>query len=277
MREFTGKVAVVTGAASGIGRALAERFAVEGMKMVLADFDAGSLARAESEMTAAGTSVRAVLTDVSKAASVAALAEAALETFGAIHLVCNNAGVASRPAPCWEKTLEDWEWVLGANLWGVIHGIRTFVPILLRQGVEAHVVNTASAAGLIWAPHGADYFVSKHGVVSLSESLHLELEAQGAPVKVSVLCPAFVRTAILENTARRFADRAVRPDLADVEQRYRRVIQDATPPAEIASKVLEAIREERFYVLPHPEMNPYIAARGRAILEGINPKVEAPS
>src|SRR5579885_2688083 len=161
MEEFRDRVAVVTGAASGIGRALAERFAAAGMKVVLADVEQGALASAERALASGGARVLAVPTDVSKASDVEALAQRTLEAFGAVHVVCNNAGV-SVGGLAWEVTLADWEWILGVNLWGVIHGIRTFVPILLRQGEEGHVVNTASMAGLVSGPGLAPYNVTKH-------------------------------------------------------------------------------------------------------------------
>jgi NAD(P)-dependent dehydrogenase (short-subunit alcohol dehydrogenase family) len=152
MRELSGKVAVVTGAASGIGRALADCFAAEGMRVVLADIETDPLRAAERELRESGAEVITVQTDVAKSESVADLADVTLERFGAVHVVCNNAGVSTSMGPVWERSLADWEWVLGVNLWGVIHGIRTFVPILLRQGVKAHIVNTASIAGLLAYP-----------------------------------------------------------------------------------------------------------------------------
>ena len=178
MKELRGKVAVVTGAASGIGRALAGRFAAEGMKVVLADVEGPALAKAESELRAGGATVLAVAADVARAEAVDALAARTLEAFGGVHVLCNNAGVYASGLS-WERPLADWEWVLGVNLWGVIHGVRAFVPIMLRQGSEAHIVNTASVAGLISGPFSAPYNVSKYGVVALSESLHYELALAG--------------------------------------------------------------------------------------------------
>ena len=182
MESFQGKVAVITGAASGIGRALAQRCVQEGMKVVLADIEEGA-------------TVLGVRTDVAQAAEVAALAQRTLESFGAVHLLFNNAGVAAG-GPLWEMSLQDWEWVLGVNLWGVVHGIRTFVPLLLQQGSEAHIVNTASIAGLVSTPGLGVYNVTKHSVVTLSETLYQELQQTGAPVHVSVLCPGWVNTRI---------------------------------------------------------------------------------
>jgi NAD(P)-dependent dehydrogenase (short-subunit alcohol dehydrogenase family) len=273
MQELTGKVAVVTGAASGIGRALADRFAAEGMKLVLADLDEARLAAAAAEIGAAGVEVVPVKADVSRAAEVEGVAKEALRAFGAIHVVCNNAGVTTPPGPAWEKTLEEWELVLGVNLWGVIHGIRVFVPILLAQGAEAHVVNTASAAGLVSFPFGAEYLASKHAVVAISEGLHLELALMGAKVKVSVLCPAFVKTRIIEAADARPCARARRPELRQREDDMRRLLAEGMPPAEIAERVIQAIREERFYVLPHDEIKPAIEARVRNLLEGRNPAI----
>src|SRR3954453_6260602 len=196
MDSFQGKVAVVTGGASGIGRALAETFAGEGMQIVLADVQPEPLARVERALRDRGARVLAVQTDVSQAADVEALAAKTLEAFGAVHVVCNNAGVAVGKTT-WEHTVADWEWVLGVNLWGVIHGIRTFVPIMLEQGTEGHIVNTASVAGLLASGFKPSYDVSKFGVVALSESLYRELEAIQAKVKVSVLCPGLVKTNIM--------------------------------------------------------------------------------
>src|SRR5689334_1941764 len=175
MKDFAGKVAVVTGAASGIGRALADRCAQEGMKVVLADVEESALVRAADEFRATGAPILAVRTDVSKAEDVEALARKTVETFGGVHLLFNNAGVGAGTT-AWETSLRDWEWVLGVNLWGVIHGLRSFVPIMLSQGSEGHIVNTASIAGLVLGPGLAAYKVSKHGVISLSETLYGELQ-----------------------------------------------------------------------------------------------------
>ena len=279
MERFQGKVAVVTGAGSGIGLALAERFAAEGMKIVLADVEAEPLARAERGLRERGTEVLAVRTDVSQAADVEALAEQTLAAFGAVHVVCNNAGVALGRAT-WEHTIADWEWVLGVNLWGVIHGVRVFVPIMLRQGTEGHVVNTASLAGLRVIGFNAIYAVSKLGVVALSESLYHELDALQARIKVSVLCPGAVRTNITEaarNRPGRFknpaavASTTATPEMAARWKQIRGMLVNGTPPAEIAEQVVRAIREERFYILPHDEFDDQLRARTEAILARGNP------
>src|SRR3989304_1104323 len=189
MKDLNGKVAVVTGGASGIGRAMAERFAAEGMKVVLADIEEEALTRAESEMRATGATVASKRTHVSRGEDVEALARFTIDTFGAVHVVCNNAGVAVGGVT-WQQTVKDWEWFLGVNLWGVIHGIRAFVPIMLQQGDECHVVNTASRAGLLTRPWLAMYCASKHAVVALSESLYHELTLTGSNIKASVVFPA---------------------------------------------------------------------------------------
>ena len=274
MKEFAGKVAVVTGGASGIGRAMADRFAKARMKIVLADVEEKALAEAAREIGATGVDTLAVRTDVSKAGDVEALAKKALERFGAVHVVCNNAGVAVS-ALTWDYTVADWEWVLGVNLWGVIHGVRVFTPILLGQD-EGHIVNTASLAGLTSAGGAASYNVSKHGVVTLSETMHQELLALGSKVRVSVLCPGFVSTRIADSTRNRpsdLADTARRPEgFEQMESLGRQFIAGGSPPAMIAERVFEAVRDERFYILPHPDWKDVIRARMENILAERNPE-----
>src|SRR6266487_1234780 len=197
MKDFQDKVAVVTGAASGIGHALAEKSAQEGMKVVLADVEERALKQAEEELKASGADVLAVQTDVSKAADVETLAKQAFATYGGVHLLFNNAGVVAGTT-LWESSMADWQWVLGVNLWGVIHGVHYCVPRMLEQETEGHIVNTASLAGLVSSPGGGIYSVSKHGVVTLSETLALELAARGAKLKASVLCPEWVNTRIMD-------------------------------------------------------------------------------
>ncbi len=255
MRDFRGRVAVVTGGASGFGYGLAERFASEGMKLVLADIESSALEDASKRLRATGAEVVPVRCDVARAAEVERLASSAMNAFGAVHVVCNNAGVAdSSGASVWEESLEDWQWVVGVNFWGVVHGIRTFVPLLLQQD-EGYVVNTASAAGLIPGVLGS-YSATKHAVVSLSESLRMQLAAVGAHVGVSVLCPGLVATRILQAERNRPGgprSSTVRNSAADEAlERLRRNIAVSTPPSEIAASVMDAMRENRLYVLPHP-------------------------
>jgi NAD(P)-dependent dehydrogenase (short-subunit alcohol dehydrogenase family) len=274
VQDLKGKVAVVTGAASGIGNGVATRLAAEGMKVVLADIEEGPLADAEKKLADTGATVLAVPTDVTKADSVDALAAKTFETFGTAHVVHNNAGVATG-GPMWTLSEADWQWVLGVNLWGVIHGVRAFVPRMVEQG-EGHVVNTASMAGLTSAPMMGPYNVSKHGVVTLSETLAAELVLFGSPVKVSVLCPGWVNTRINE------ADRNRPPDLAPPaeadttmadmgRQVLDGLLKSGLQPSEVAGRVFDAIRDERFYILTHPEMTPMIEQRMHDILEGRSP------
>jgi len=274
MQEFTGKVAVITGAASGIGRALADRCAQEGMRVVLADIEALPLRQAEAEMKASGATTLAVETDVSRHQDVADLAQRTLDTFGAVHLLFNNAGVGGGGS-VWGSSLEDWEWILGVNLWGVIHGVRTFTPLMLAQDTEGHIVNTASVAGLISAPGMGIYKVSKHGVVSLSETLSHELALRQAKVKVSVLCPGFVNTRILDSARNRPAGSPVpdtlEPADAAVREIVRQGIETGIPPNQVADIVFAAIREEKFYILTHPEYGAAIQLRMEDILQERNP------
>jgi NAD(P)-dependent dehydrogenase (short-subunit alcohol dehydrogenase family) len=274
MKDFNGRVAVVTGAASGIGKALAERCACEGMKVVLADVEPGPLAEVEANLQARGGTALAVRTDVSQPRDVEALAQKTLEAFGAVHLLCNNAGVATN-GTVWESSLTDWEWVLGVNLWGVVHGVRTFIPIMLAQDTECHIVNTASLSGLISFPRGSVYAVSKHGVVTLSEALHHELAEHGEKVKVSLLCPGLVKTRIVDCGRNRPERLAATASMGSVEaagwETLRQQMQTATPPAQIADAVFQAIRAERFYILPHPEGKDWIRTRMEDILRERNP------
>jgi len=269
MQTLAGKVAVVTGAASGIGLALAERFAREGMVVVLADVEAMALANAEKAVRSRGARTLAVRTDVTQPESVDALSRATLDEFGAVHVVCNNAGVGGAPAPTWEQPLENWRWVLGVNLWGVIHGLRTFVPILVRQG-EGHVVNTASMAGHISLPLAAPYHATKFAVVTISESLLYELRLSGSPVGVSVLCPGFVRTNIMEDERNRPADLRVAMPISEAGQQFRQVytqqVATGLDPAVVAARVVEAIRADRFWIFPHPDLLAAVRDRMEAIL-----------
>ena len=266
-------VAVITGAASGIGRGLAERFAAEGMKVVLADVEKEPLAKLEADLNAKGATVLAVRTDVSKASEVENLAAQTLDAFGAVHILCNNAGVVcSRPV--WEHTLADWEWVLGVNLWGVIHGIRTFVPHMLEQGDECHIVNTASILGLVGGSGEGIYKVSKHGVVTLSETLADELAQKAANIQVHVLCPGWVRTGILD--ASRNRPDALKNPVEKTQPREliiggsrntRAEMEAGLSPAKVAEHVYNAIQNGTFYIHTHPEHKAWIRERMERILE----------
>jgi NAD(P)-dependent dehydrogenase (short-subunit alcohol dehydrogenase family) len=276
MKDFQGKVAVITGGASGLGRAMAERFAHEGMSIVLADVEPSALAKAEAEMKAAGAKVISVRTDVSKAADVEALAQKTLAAYGAVHLVANNAGVAPL-GNAWENSVADWEWTLGVNLWGVIHGVRVFTPIMLAQGGEAHIVNTASVSGLISPPGSAMYNVTKHAVVTLTETLYHDLALKQARIGCSVLCPAYVPTGIVDSERNRPAPLQNPEQEKTAEQQAREallrkaVTSGKQSAADVAEKVYEAVRDGRFYILTHPRINPSIQWRMEDILQDRNP------
>ena len=268
-----GDVAVVTGAAGGIGRALAGRLARSGLDVVLADVDEPALGEAAADVSALGVDTLAVRTDVSDEASVTALARAALERFGAVHVVCNNAGVAGVGDP-WFGPLSSWSWVLGVNLWGVIHGVRAFLPTLAGQG-RGHIVNTASIAGLV-PGFGPIYDATKHAVVALSEDLYAQLRMTGLPLGVSVLCPGWVRTRILDSE-RNWPDAlGDRPDPAPgyevLAEHVRRAVDEGAQPALVADLVVAAIEGDRFWVFPQPEFVELAARRWHGIAEGLDPE-----
>ncbi|HEX8710528.1 MAG TPA: SDR family NAD(P)-dependent oxidoreductase, partial [Terracidiphilus sp.] len=257
MKEFAGKIAVITGAASGIGRALAEKCVHLGMKVVLADVEESALGAAETELKSLGGEVLSVRTDVSKRGDVESLARKAYERFGAVHLLFNNAGVAAGGAP-WEATWNDWEWVIGVNVWGVIHGVKVFTPLMLAQKTECHIVNTASMAGLTVGGFSAPYSVTKHAVVALSESLYLALQKQNALVNASVLCPGLVNTNINNVERNRPAELAnepvpLSPEMQAGRAAFNALMAASTPPHQITEAVFDAIRKEQFYILTHPD------------------------
>jgi NAD(P)-dependent dehydrogenase (short-subunit alcohol dehydrogenase family) len=275
VKEFKNKVAVITGGASGLGFAMAQRAAHEGMKVVLADVEQAALTKAEAELKAGGADVIGVITDVSKAHDVAELAKTTVETFGKVHLVCNNAGVGGMRRKAWEATVEDWQWVLGVNVWGVIHGMRTFAPLMLAQNEPCHMVNTASVAGLL-SPSGMSvYNVSKHAVVALSETMYQDLALINAKLKVSVLCPAFVPTGIWNSGRNRPAELAAGIDAAEEKRRAEevRVVLEKgkLTPKDIADMVFAAIKTDKFYILTHKKIMSVIEVRMQDILAERNP------
>ncbi len=278
MHDFRERVAVITGAASGIGLGLARRCVREGMKVVLADIEEEALRQAEADLRSMSDSVIGVVTDVSIARDVELLAERALAAFGAIHLWCNNAGVGVVRS-VWESTLADWEWVLGVNLWGTIYGVRTCVPIMLQQDTDCHIVNTASISGLIVGPGSSStYNVSKHGVVALSETLYYELAQRGAKIKVSVLFPSYVNTRIFDSARNRPpelrnapATETVRPEEEAVIAAGRQAVAAGMSPDEVAACVFKAIRNDQLYVFTHPETKEWVRMCMERIISEQNP------
>jgi len=260
MKDFKGKVAVITGAASGIGRALAEKCAHEGMKVVISDIDEKGLRRTERRLKREGSDVLSVLTDVSKAKEVDELAKKALKAFGELHLLFNNAGVAI-PKLTWEYELEDWEFVLGINLMGVVYGIRTFIPIMIKQNTECHVVNISSIEGLLSnGVGGSTYGVCKHALVFLSERLTQELEENGPKVKVSVVCPGFVKTNIFMASINRLPEeRKSEFFQSEIDEERMEQLQEfleqspGIMPDEVADIVFQGIRDERLHILTHKQ------------------------
>ncbi|MBY8987501.1 MAG: SDR family NAD(P)-dependent oxidoreductase [Candidatus Lokiarchaeota archaeon] len=261
MRDFKNKVAVVTGAASGIGQGLAERCAKEGMKVVISDVDEKRLRRLERKLNREGGQILSVLADVSKINDVKELAKKTLDTFGEVHLLFNNAGIAI-PNLAWEYDLKDWEQVLGVNLWGVLHGIHTFIPIMLKQGNECHIVNTSSIEGVISnGVGGATYGVCKHALVHLTERLALELEENGPNIKVSVLCPGFVKTNIFLSALNRVSEdqrkQILNPEEGSEERAEEiKTFMEVSPiimPDKVADIVFQAIRDEKLYIFTHKD------------------------
>jgi NAD(P)-dependent dehydrogenase (short-subunit alcohol dehydrogenase family) len=277
MKEFTGKVAVITGAASGIGLGIAERCVREGMKVVLADIEEAKLAQAETELkSAGGGAVLSVKTDVSKRSDVERLARRSLDAFGQVHLLFNNAGVAAGGAP-WEATWNDWDWVIGVNLWGVIHGVKVFTPLMLAQNTECHIINTSSTAGLIAGGGSAPYAVTKHAVVALSESLYAALRQRNSLVRVSVLCPGLVRTNIAGAERNRPSELRNEPVAPTPEMQaglaaFKAAMDKSMPPLQVADVVFDAIRKEQFYILSHPEWIEVVQLRTDKLLRMENPQ-----
>lgn len=268
MKELTGRVAVVTGAASGIGLATATRFAQEGMKVVLADIEEQALSTAVSTLTDAGHDVLGVPTDVSRWEAVEQLAAATMDAYGAVNVVHNNAGVVVS-GPVEELSLSDWEWVLGVDLWSVIYGIKAFVPLIKAAG-EGHVINTASTAGLQSSATIGPYNVAKFGVVALTETLRLELEAARSPVSASVLCPGAINTQIVNSKRNRDAESAKDHKASAAETMFedragRLLAEQGKEPAEVAALVVAAIAANDFWILTHPEWKDVLADRVAAM------------
>jgi NAD(P)-dependent dehydrogenase (short-subunit alcohol dehydrogenase family) len=272
MKDLKDRVAVVTGAASGLGRAMALAFADQGMHVALGDVADTSDVFAAVE--AKGVSALSMKLDVSRAEDVEAFAQLIDKDLGGAHLVCNNAGVSPLGA-AWETSEGDWQWIVGVNLWGVIHGVRSFVPRLMKRN-EGHVVNTASVAGLINPPGSGAYNVTKHAVVALSETLHHDLRERGSAVGVSVLCPAYVPTGIADSERNRpvglEATAKSKETLAREQMLKKAVASGRLSADDVAKAVVQAVKEERFYILTHPRIKGAIEARMEDILQEHTPR-----
>ena len=279
MKDFRGRTAVITGAGSGFGREFARIAAGLEMNVVLADVQQDALDAVVRELEARGTAVLAHRLDVSNGAEIEAMAAATDARFGATHLLFNNAGVGSGGL-IWENSVRDWEWVLGVNLWGVIHGIRSFVPRMLAAAKKdasyaGHIVNTASMAGLLNAPNMGIYNVSKHAVVSFSETLYQDLALVDAPIGASVLCPYLVPTGISESERNAPADISREPLSASKRAQHmmsqKAISSGKVTAAGVAESVFEAIRGNRFYVFSHPHALGNVETRMKDVIEIRNP------
>ena len=279
MEQFAGKVAVVTEAASGMRRAFAQRLAEEQMKVVLADIEAAALERAVAEMAGQGHDVHGVPTDVADPAAIAALAEAATGRYGRVDVVCNNAGVEGYlDGPIWEATDKDWAWTFGVNYWSVVHGVRTFLPILLDNPDGGHMVNTASMTAVV--PARNMYSITKHGVLALTEVVHADLKARGAKVGVSALCPGIIATRLFQGSRNRPAELQNEAPTSGAEQgramreQMHARLSTGMSPATVAEHVLRGIREERLYILTDQDWDEQIEARHDAVLQASLPPIE---
>jgi len=275
MKEFKDKVAVITGAASGIGLGIAELCARKGMHLVLADIDEAGLAVAEERLRVQGVRVIAMRTDVAKRADVEELARCAFASFGAVHLLFNNAGVAAGGV-AWEATWNDWEWVIGVNVWGLIHGVKVFTPRMDAQKSECHIVNTASGAGLTVGGFSAPYAVTKHAAVALSECMYTALEQRKSLVKVSVLCPGLVRTNIADVERSRPAEMrnesvVMTPEMEAGRAALRNLVATSMAPERVAEMVFDAIEREQFYILTDPRWKEVVQLRTDRLLRMENP------
>jgi NAD(P)-dependent dehydrogenase (short-subunit alcohol dehydrogenase family) len=272
MEVGAGKVAVVTGAGSGIGLALCHAFAAQGCSVVLADVQHDALDAAAAAVGEHGVDTLAVRVDVSDREQVEALAQATIDRFGGVHIVCNNAGVAGAGDP-WFGPIEGWEWTLGVNLWGVVHGVRAFLPHLIAGG-GGHIVNTASMAGL-YAGFSPAYDATKHGVVALTESLYHTMQDAQLGVGVSCLCPGWVKTGILDSERNWPSEFGAVPDRdpgAEVSRKHvKRAIDEGMQPGAVADLVVDAIRDDRYWIFPHPEWIEIAMERFHRIGDGVNP------
>lgn len=271
MDNFKNHVAVVTGGASGIGLGMARAFANQGMRLVLADIEPAALDHAAKALSANGAQVTTRCVDVADPDAVDGLADHAYTTYGCVNVVCNNAGVIENNLPIWEYSIDDWNWVVGINLMGVVNGIRSFVPRMIEGAEQGHIVNTASFGGLISGSATPIYIMSKHAVVAMSESLHHDLNARASQLKVSVLCPGWVRTSIVESDRNRQNAPELSEKLSRTRQRFQEGIDTGIEPNEVGEMVFEAINSERFYIHTHPEWLGEVRRRFDAIEDASQP------
>ena len=279
MDDFSGKTAVITGAASGIGLELAKQFGAAGMNLMLADVERPALDRAEAELREAGYPVSAREIDVRDHDQIIDLDHAARDRFGNIHVLCNNAGVGAGGPVADPDNLEAWRWTIDINLWGVIYGCKVFLPGMIEHGEQCHIVNTASMAGLGSAPMMGPYNISKYGVVALSETLSKEMQIMQTAVGVSVLCPAFVATGIA-NSDRNMPDdvRATLPKRAassGMQAQIEAMVAGGINTEVVGQHVLDAVRNDRFWILTHDESKASVTARANDIVNGVNPSMRA--
>ncbi|WP_425446453.1 SDR family NAD(P)-dependent oxidoreductase [Dethiothermospora halolimnae] len=281
MKDFKGKVAVITGAANGFGFEYAKECANREMKIVMSDIDKNDLENATKKIKEMGAEVISVVTDVSKYEDVKALADKTLDEFDSVDLLFNNAGVVAA-GPAWELPLNDWDWIIGVNVYGIIHGLKAFIPIMLKQDTPCHIVNTASVAGLLTTPNMPAYHTTKHASVAITESVNYSLQARNSKIKMSVFCPGFVQTD-LDNSDRHRPERfKIDPNnpyyesksYKDGLKRGHHVINTGMPIDSIGQSVFIAIEEEQFYILTHPHYNPVIGKRVKDMLEGVNPSAD---
>ncbi|HEY7431286.1 MAG TPA: SDR family NAD(P)-dependent oxidoreductase [Streptosporangiaceae bacterium] len=276
MDQFAGRVAVVTGAGSGMGKAFATRFAAEGMKVIAADIQQDALATTVAELSAAGHEVAGVHTDVADPASVRRLADQAAARFGAVHLLCNNAGVEGYlDGAIWDATDHDWTWTVNVNFWSVVHGLRAFVPLMLAHGEPGHIVNTCSMTAVIRA--GNMYGITKHAVLALTEVLDSDLRARDAAIGVTALCPGIIATNLFWGSRNRPAE--LRNDAAtegarrgrELRERMHATLAEGMSPAEVAAKLVAAIRGNALYLLTDHEWDDRVRERHEAIMAGAVP------
>ncbi|MEZ7964512.1 MAG: SDR family NAD(P)-dependent oxidoreductase [Pseudomonadales bacterium] len=277
MEHFQDKVAVITGAASGIGQALAERCLQEGMKVMLADVEAEALtATAETFRSGYNNPIETQVVDVSIVEQLSALRDATVEAYGGVHLLFNNAGVGGSGG-AWTGTEKDWAWVIGVNLLSVVHGLRLFVPIMLEQNKPGHIVNTASVAGLMGGVTNAPYSVTKHGVVALTEHLYRDLLGTNAQIGCSVLCPGIIRTNIGSSARNRPEDLqnaaplALTPQQEALRAQFAAIMAEGMLPSDVAETVFKGIRNNQLYIQTHDQFNERILSRADDITQGKNP------